>query len=148
MCLPTPFSLSKTLVITGLTGAVISITLFTQLDRMLLFPHLTLPPPHTLFVYFLGCRISGQCRNWTQTALGATWWDLCCEVWLPPSSALHAAHGQQCHPWANCFARHKQSQCWLGSHCRPNSLYWVLQVGGAWTAPICWWAFISCVWMK
>lgn len=56
--------------------------------------------------YLLGCRISEHCGHWTQTAPGKTGWDLCYKVGLPPSSALHAADGQQCNPWADCSARY------------------------------------------
>ena len=127
----------------------------------------TLPPPPILLStvsYFLsrlsfsylcfvclGCRISGQRGYWTQTAPGAAGWDLCCKVRLPPSPALHAADGQQCHPWANCSARHQQSQCWLGSHCWPDSLHWVLQVGGDLATAWCVWRYFItslCSWSE
>lgn len=54
----------------------------------------------------LGCRVSEQCGNWTQATPGKTGWDLFYKDGLPPSSALHAADGQQCNPWADCSARY------------------------------------------
>lgn len=90
-----------------------------------------------LFAFcFLGCRLTGQCGNCTQTAPGTPGWDLFYEAWLPSSFTFYAADGQQCHPWADCSSRHQQNQFRLGSHCRPDSLHWVLQVGGALIHPL------------
>lgn len=86
----------------------------------------------------LGCRISGQFSNWTQAAPGTAGWNLFHAGRLPPSSGLYAADGQQRHPRDDCSAGYQQSQCWLGSHCRPNSLRWILQVGGASVTPLGW----------
>lgn len=90
-----------------------------------------------LFAFcFLGCRLTGQCGNCTQTAPGTPGWDLFYEAWLPPSFTFYAVDGQQCHPWADGSSRHQQNQFRLGSHCRPDSLHWVLQVGGALIHPL------------
>lgn len=59
-----------------------------------------------LYFIFSGCRICEQRGNGTQTAPGTAGWDLCYEGGLPPSSALHAADGQQCNPRADFSARY------------------------------------------
>lgn len=113
-------------------------------------PSIRLPLFIYIFIFILsGGWICWQCGNWTQAAPGTAGWDLCYKVGVSSSSALHAADGQQCNPWANCYAGHQQSQCWLGSHWRPNSLLWVLQVGGAWAPRVVFGTFcFVLVWLK
>ena len=134
---------------------VFSLTPLHLLSSFILTPisHFLSSHPFLLSLcYFIGCRISRQRGDRTETAPGAAGWNLCYKVWLPAESALHAADAQQRHPRADCSARYQQSQCWFGSHCWPDSLHWVLQVGGALVTPLGgdWRYFISrvCGWSK